>query len=63
MFQSESLRPGTHSFFCWTQSSLNEGSNGTQNKKSNVYANYKLQEKPASHDMQICVFVKTIFIS
>ena len=23
-------------------------------KKSNVYANYKLQEKTASHDMQIC---------
>ena len=24
-------------------------------KKSNVYANYKLQEKTASHNMQICV--------
>ena len=24
-------------------------------KKSNVYANYKLQEKTASYDMQICV--------
>ena len=24
-------------------------------KKSNVYANYKLQEKTASHDTQICV--------
>ena len=24
-------------------------------KKSNVYANYKLQEKTASHDMQLCV--------
>jgi len=24
-------------------------------KKSNVYANHKRQEKTASHDMQICV--------
>ena len=24
-------------------------------KKSNVYANYKLQEKTVSHDTQICV--------
>ena len=24
-------------------------------KKLNVYANYKLQEKTASHDMQICL--------
>ena len=24
-------------------------------KKSNVYANYKLQEKIASHNMQLCV--------
>ena len=24
-------------------------------KKSNVYANYKLQEKTASHDTQICI--------
>ena len=53
--QSVSLRPGTHSFFFRTQRILNEGSNWTQKKKSNVYANYKLQEKTASHDAQICV--------
>jgi len=33
---------------------LNEGSNWTR-KKNRVYKNYKLQEKTASHDMQICV--------
>ena len=53
--QSVSLRPGMHSFFFWTQRILNEGSNWTQKTKSNVYANYKLQEKTASHDAQICV--------
>ena len=31
--QSASLRPGTHSFFFWTQRILNEGSNWTQKKK------------------------------
>ena len=30
--QSASLRPGTHSFFFWTQRILNEGSNWTQKK-------------------------------
>ena len=53
--QSASLRPGMHLFFFWTQRLLNEGSNWMQKKKSNVYANYKLQEKTASHDAQICV--------
>ena len=53
--QSASLRPGTHSFFFWTQRVLNEWSNWMQKKKSNIYANYKLRKKTASHDMQICV--------
>ena len=54
--QSAALRPGTHSFFFWTQRILNEGSNWTQKKKkSNVYANHKVKEKTASHDAQICV--------
>ena len=62
--QSASLRPGTHSFFFWMQRILNEGSNWVRRrkKKSNVYANYKLQEKTASHDAQIC-FMKTVFIN
>ena len=29
-------------------------------KKLNVYANYKLQEKAASHDMQLCVSWKQV---
>ena len=32
-----------------------KGPIGHRKKKSNVYANYKLQEKTASHDAQICV--------
>ena len=52
--QRSSLRPGTHSFSCWMQRMLNEGSNWTR-KKNRVYANYKLQEKTLLHDMQICV--------
>ena len=47
------------SFFFWTQRILNKGSNWTQ-KKMNVYANYKFQEKTA------CVsgkqFLSAIFI-
>ena len=42
--QNASLRPGMHSFSCWTQRMLNEGSNWTR-KKNRVYANYKLQEQ------------------
>ena len=30
--QSASMRPGTHSVFCWTQRILNEGFNWTQEK-------------------------------
>ena len=32
-----------------------------EEKKLNVYANYKLQEKTASHDMQICVSENNYF--
>ena len=49
----------SRSFFFWTQRILNKGSNWTQ-KKMNVYANYKFQEKTA------CVsgkqFLSAIFI-
>ena len=54
--QSASLHPGTHSFFCWIQRILNEGSIWMQKKRSSDYANYKL--KAASHHMQICVLWK-----
>jgi len=35
---------------------LLDAENIEQKKKSNVYANYKLQEKAASHHMQIYLF-------
>ena len=52
-------QPSHRCIFFWTQRILNKGSNWTQ-KKMNVYANYKFQEKTA------CVsgkqFLSAIFI-
>ena len=46
--QSASLRPGTHSFFFWTQRILNEGSNWTQ-KKNRMFMQIKNSRKKQRH--------------
>ena len=52
--QSASLRPGTHSFFFWTQRILNEGSNYTQ-KKYQIFMQITNSRKKERHT--ICKFL------
>ena len=55
--QSASLRPGTHSFFFWTQRILNEGSNWTQ-KKNRMFVQITNSRKTQRHTMRKFVFVR-----
>ena len=59
--QSASLRPGTHSFFFWTQRILNEGSNWTQKKKSRMFMQITKSRKKQRHTMRKFVFRENIF--
>ena len=55
--KSASLRPGTHSFFFWTQRILNEGSNWTQ-KKNRMFMQITNSRKTQRHTMRKFVFVR-----
>ena len=58
--QSASLRPGTHSFFFWTQRILNEGSNWTQ-KKNRMFMQIKNSRKKKRHTIRKFVFRENNF--
>ena len=60
--QSASLRPGTHSFFFWTQRILNEGSNSTH-KKIECLCKLQTPGKNSITRYATLGFVKTIFIN
>lgn len=58
--QSASLRPGTHSFFFWTQRILNEGSNWTQ-KKNRMFMQITNSRKKQRHTIRKFVFRENNF--
>ena len=58
--QSASLRPGTHSFFFWTQRILNEGSNWTQ-KKNRMFMQITNSKKKQLHTIRKFVFRENNF--